>query len=126
MIHFYAISAFLGLHHHHKTSNDHIFSKLICNFYLNHPPSCRRFDPYDAKNSLSLLDGWVPASSLTNYKLAWKMGTLLALDTAEHSDLTLLCIDDQHLFLQHNASIFIPASGGKMDQLGHLPTQKSY
>ena len=39
------------------------------------------------------------------------------------SDLTLLCIDNQHLFLQHNAAIFIPLSGGTTDHLGHLPPQ---
>ena len=42
--------------------------------------------------------------------------------TAKHcSDLTLLCIDNQHLFLQCHAVIFIHISGGKTDQPGHLP-----
>ena len=62
--------------------------------------------------------------SLTTFKLAWKTATLLALVTVKHcSDLTLLCIDNQHLFLQHHAAIFIPLSGGKTDHLGHLPPQ---
>ena len=39
------------------------------------------------------------------------------------SDLTLLCIDNQHLFLQHHAAIFISMSGGKTDHMGHLPPQ---
>ena len=39
------------------------------------------------------------------------------------SDLPLLCIDNQHLFLQHNAAIFIPMPGGKTDCLGHLCPQ---
>ena len=39
------------------------------------------------------------------------------------SDLTLLCIDSQLLFLQHHAAIFIPMSGGKTDHPGHLPSQ---
>ena len=50
--------------------------------------------------------------------LFWKVGHC--------SDLTLLCIDNQHLFLQHNAAIFaifIPMSGGKTDYPGHLPSQ---
>ena len=73
---------------------------------------------------LSLLESWAPASSLTTFKLAWKTATLLASVTAKHcSDLTLLCIDNQHLFLQCNAAIFIPMSGGKTDCLGHLPSQ---
>ena len=56
--------------------------------------------------------------------LSWKTATLLALVTAKCcSDLTLLCVDNQHLFLQHNAAIFVPLSGGKTDRPGHLPPQ---
>ena len=63
-------------------------------------------------------------SSLTTFKLAWKTATLLALVTVKHfSDLTLSCIDNQHLFFQSHAAIFIPLSGGKTDLLGHLPPQ---
>ena len=71
-----------------------------------------------------LMHHWAPASFLTTFKLAWKTATLLALVTAKHcSDLTLLCVDNQHLFLQHHAAIFVPLSGGKTDCLGHLPSQ---
>ena len=71
-----------------------------------------------------LLESWAPASSLTTFKIAWKTATLLALATAKCcSDLTLLCIDNQHLFLQCNAAIFIPMSGGKTDCPGYLPPQ---
>ena len=70
---------------------------------------------------LYLLESWPPASSLTTFKLAWKTATLLALVTAKHcSALTSLCIDNQHLFLQFHAAIFIPMFGGKTDFLGHL------
>ena len=63
-------------------------------------------------------------SSLTTFKLAWKTGTLLPLVTAKHcSDLTLLCVDNQHLFLQHNAASFVPLSGGKTEHPGHLLPQ---
>ena len=73
---------------------------------------------------LSLLESWAPASSLTTFKLAWKTATLLTLVTAKCcSDLTLLCIDNQHLFLHHNAAIFIPMSGGKTYHMGHLLPQ---
>ena len=93
-------------------------------FYLQHPPSHKCFDPWDVEQLLSLLESWAPASSLTSFKLAWKTATLLALVTAKHcSDLTLLCVDNQHLFLQCNAAIFIPWSGGKTDCPGHLPPQ---
>ena len=37
--------------------------------------------------------------------------------------LPFLSLFNQYLFLQYNAAIFIPASGGKMDWLGHLPPQ---
>ena len=91
-------------------------------FYLQHVPSHKYFDPWDVECLLSLLESWTPASSLTTFKLAWKTATLLALVTAKHCfDLTLLCIDNHHLFLQCNAAIFIPMFGGKTDCPGHLP-----
>ena len=63
-----------------------------------------------------------PASFLTTFKLAWKTATLLAHVTVKHcSDFTLLCIDNQHLFPQLHAAIFIPLSGGRTDCPGHLP-----
>ena len=97
-----AISAFLEPHQIHKASNHPVISKLMHHFYLQHPPSHKHFDPWDVEHLLSLLESWAPASSLTTFKLAWKTATLLALVTAKYcSDLTLLCIDNQHLFLQH-------------------------
>ena len=73
---------------------------------------------------LCLLESWAPAFSLATFKVAWKTATLLALVTAKHcSDSTLLCINNQHHFLQCNAAIFIPMSGGKTDHLGYLTTQ---
>ena len=91
----------------------------MCHFYLQCPHSHKHFDYWDVECLLSLLDSWAPASSLTSFKL-----TLLALFTAKHSsDLTLLCLDNQCLFLHHHAAIFIPMSGGKTDQPGHLPPQ---
>ena len=93
-------------------------------FYLQWPPSHKWFDPWDVECLLSLLKSWAPASSLTTFKLAWKTATLLALVTAKHcSDFTLLCVDNQHLFLQHHSAIFVPLSGAKADRLGHLPAQ---
>ena len=119
-----AISAFLEPHHLHRASNYPVISKIMHHFHLQHPPSCKQFDPWDVESLLSLLESWEPASSLTTFKLAWKTATILALVTAKCcSDLILLCIDNQHLFLQCNAAIFIPMSGGKTDCLGHLPPQ---
>ena len=52
------------------------------------------------------------------------MATILATITAKYCpDLTLLQIDNWHLFLQCHAVIFIPASGGMMDQLGQVLPQ---
>ena len=93
----------------------------MCHFYYQHPPSHKHFDPWDVEHLLSLLESCAPTSALPTFKLALKTATLLALVTAKHcSDLTLLYIDNQHLYLQCNAAIFIPMSGGKTDCLGHL------
>ena len=119
-----ALSAFLEPHCILKASNHPVILKLMHHFYLQSPPSHKWFDPWDVEHLLSLLESWAPASSLTTFKLAWKTATPLALVTAKHcSDLTLLCVDNQHLFLQHHAAIFVPLSGGKTDHLGHLPPQ---
>ena len=97
-------------------SNHPVISKLIYHFYLQHPPSHKHFDPRNVECLLFLLESWALASSLTTFKLAWKTATLLAIITAKHfSDLFLLCIDNQYIFLQHHATIFIPMSGGKTD-----------
>ena len=117
-----AISAFLEPPRIHKASNHPVILEVMHHFYLQCPPSHKRFD-----HLLSLLESWAPASSLTTFKLAWKTATLLALVTAKLcSDLTLLCVDNQHLFLQRHAAIFVPLSGGKTDCLGHLPPQILY
>ena len=90
---------FFGASLHSKASNHPVISKLIHHFYLQCPSSHKCFDPWDVEHLLSLLESWVPTSALTTFKLAWKTATLLALVTAKHcSDLTLLCIDNQHLF----------------------------
>ena len=82
-------------------------------YYLQFCLSCKQFTAWDVKWLLSLLVSWALASSLTKFKHTWKMATLLPLTTTKQcSDLTLLCIENQHHFLQHN-DIFIPASGGK-------------
>ena len=100
------------------------FQNCCVIFYLKHAPSCKHFDPWDVECLLYLLGSWVPTSSLTTFKLAWKTATLLTPVTAKHcSDITLLWIDNQHLFLQHHAAIFIPLSGGKTNHPGHLPPQ---
>ena len=54
---------------------------------------------------LSLLGRWLPF--YTGYSKTF-------------FDFTLLYIDDQHLFHQHHAAFFIPASDGNMNLLGHL------
>ena len=95
----------------------------MCNFYLQHPPSCKWFDPKDVKCLLSPLGSGANVSSLTNFKLARQTATLLALLTAKHcSNLTLLCINNQILFLQCPA-IFVPTSSEKTVWLGHLPSE---
>ena len=69
------------------------------------------------------MESWAPASSLATFRLAWKTTTLLALVTTQRCSDLALCVDDQHLFLQHNTAIFVPLSGGETDRPGHLPPQ---
>ena len=118
-----AISTFFEPHRLHKVLIILSFQKLMHHFYLQHPP----FHKHLILVMVSicyLCKSLAPTSSLTTLKLAWKTATLSALVTAKHcSDLTLLCIDNWHLFLQHHAAIFIPLSGGKTDCLDHLPPQ---
>ena len=96
----------------------------MCIFYLQCPTSYKWLYLWDVKFLLFLIESWLPASSLTNFELAWKTATLLAFVTANNCyDLTLLCIYNQHIFLHHYAAIFVPASGDKTDQPGQLPPQ---
>ena len=76
----------------------------------------KQFDPWDVNVLLSLLGSWSSTSSLTNFKIVRTTATLLAIFKAKYCcDLTLLCIDNQHLILQHHAAIFVLASGGNLD-----------
>ena len=57
-----------------------------------------------------------PSSFLINFNLAGKTVNTLALVMANlYSDLAVLHIGNQHLFLQHLAAIFVPAAGHKTD-----------
>ena len=104
-----AISAFLEPDHIHKAFNHPVILKLMHHFYLQHPLSHKLFYPWDVEWLLSLLESWAPMSSLTTFKLAWKTAFLLALVTAKHcSDLTLLCVDNQHLFFSIMLPFFFP------------------
>ena len=79
-IHIYhsTISTFLEHLCYHKASNHPIISKLMHCFYLKYLHSHKCFDPWDVKHLLSLLESWLPASSLTNFKLAWKTAILFS------------------------------------------------
>ena len=104
-----AISAFLEPHHLHKALHQPVISKVMHHFYLQCPPPHDHFYHWDVEYLLCLLEGLALASSLTTFKLVWKTATLLACVTAKHcSDLHLLCIDNQHLFLQHHPAISFP------------------
>ena len=82
-------------------------SSLMHYFYLQCSPSCKHFDQKHVKCLLSLLESPAPASSVTNFKLTWMMASLLVPVTTKCcSDLTLLHIHNQHLFLQCLAAIF--------------------
>ena len=77
--------------------------------------TCKQFDPWDVDHSLSLLESWAVASSHSTFKLAWETNTHLVCVTAKYcTDLTLLHIDNWHLFINQSADSFIPAFGGKV------------
>ena len=77
-------------------------------FYLHYSPSHKWFDEWDIECLLCLIESWALGSSLINFKLAWKTDTHSTLVMAKYcSDLTLLNIDNQHLFLQHHTAILI-------------------
>ena len=91
-----AISAFSEPHHHHKASNHPILSKLMHHFYLR---IHLNISGLIHEHLLSLLESWTPGSSLTNFKLVWKMAIILALVTAKcFSVITLLCMISSPLF----------------------------
>ena len=80
-------------------------SKIMCELYLQCSPSHKHFHPWNVEWLLSLLVIWALVSSLTNFKLAWKIGALSAFVMVKHcSVLALLCIDYQHFLLQCNAA----------------------
>ena len=119
-----AISAFLEPYQIHKASNHPVISKLmhhfnysillpVNGFILGMLSICYLF--WKVGHPLHLL---LPLSWLERLLLFWHLFT-----AKRCSDLTLLCVDTQHLFLQHNAAIFIPQSSGKTGHPGHLPPQ---
>ena len=64
-----------------------------------------------------------PSSSLTNLQPAWKTASLLTLVTTKHySNFYLIQINNQLLFLWQNATILVPASCSKTDQLDYIPS----
>ena len=67
------ISAFLEPHHVHKASNHPVIYKLMCYFYLQHPPSHKHFDAWDVECLLSLLESWALASSGTTFNLLGRL-----------------------------------------------------
>ena len=73
------VSNFLESHHLQKASKHPVISKLMHHFYLQHPPFCKHFDPWDVEHLLSLLESWALVSCLTTFKLAWETATLFLL-----------------------------------------------
>ena len=75
-------------------------STFVCHFSLTVCPlSCKCFDPWDVIWLLFPLESWLQGSFLTNNKLDWMMAALLVLIAVKCcSDLTLLHIDNLHLF----------------------------
>ena len=107
-----------------EASSHPIISKVMCYSSLQWPHTFKTFDPWGMECVLILLQIWVATFFITNCKPAWKTASLLACVTAKYcSYLTLLHTDNQYLFLQCHAAIFVPVSDVKMDWLDHLTSQ---
>ena len=79
---------FLEPNYLHKASNHPVISKLKHNFYLQHPPSHKHFDPWDVE-CFSVFGGELGTGFFSHYLLG-ETATLLALVTTNHcSDLTM-------------------------------------
>ena len=64
--------------------------KVNALFLLEHPSTCKCFDPWDVEHLLWLLESWPLATSLTNFKHATKTATLSAV-IMQNTVLTHLC-----------------------------------
>ena len=114
-----AISAFLEPHRIHKASNHPVISKLMHHFYLQCPPSCKQFDPWDVECLLSLLESWAPASSLTTFKLAWITQVIFPpqICIESHSNVNLCLVFYLKAYLRHTESFRKKPDGSRVTSL---------
>ena len=86
---------FFGNHQHHKAWNNPITCKLLHHFYLQFP-ACKIFWSLKWSKFVIIVRSRAVTSSLTNFKLAWKIAALLTHVIAKWcNDLPLMHTDTQ-------------------------------
>ena len=61
-----AVLAYLKPHHLHKALNLSTIFKIMHHFYLQHPVTCKHFDPRDVEHLLFLLESLAQVSLISN------------------------------------------------------------
>ena len=98
-----------------------IISKFLYHCYLQNPPTVNILILGLWTAYYLFYRAWLQLILLLILKPNWKTAAVLALVKGKWClHLTLICIENQHFFLQGNIAIFVSTSGGKTDQMGHL------
>ena len=71
--------SFLEPYHLPKASGHPVITTFMCHLYLQHLVTHKTFSSLTCRMFYYHCKSWAPASSCTNFKLAWKTVTLLAL-----------------------------------------------
>ena len=96
-------------------------SRFIKVVFLARPPSRKVKPIWSVTTVLEMLRSWGPSGELEQRRLTWHSAMLLALASAHRaSDLTLLHMDDIHLFKSADSWRLHLDFGVKQDRQGHL------
>ena len=99
---------------------------MVCRFmkavFLARPPPRKVKPIWSVSTVLEMLRSWGNPDELSRQKLTWRVAMLLALASARRaSDLSLLHIDEDHLFKTNDSWRFHLVFGAKQDRPGHIP-----
>lgn len=123
-----AISFFLQPHLDPTVGAHPIISKQMKSFFKRRPPKKKFFPPWNVAKLINLISskGWYPAVTINLQNLAIKLAVLLALSTAKRcSDLSLLSMEQGHLYMDSDRIMFIPLFGSKTDRPNNFMSQFS-
>ena len=99
---------------------------MVCRFmkavFLARPPPRKVKPIWSVSTVLEMLRSWGNPEEFSRQKLTWRVAMLLALASARRaSDLSLLHIDEDHLFKTNDSWRFHLVFGAKQDRPGHIP-----